>query len=114
MIAADRRARELARIRQLFVPELILRLHTLLVSSRTHIPECVSLFFRALPRPNLYLLAKKRPTGAAPGKHRCRLAIYALHGVRRRERAQVERVSGCRPHGSACRVGAWGVGPIQS
>ena len=39
--AADRRVRELARIRQLFVPELILRLHTLLVSSRTHLPECV-------------------------------------------------------------------------
>jgi len=39
--AADRRARELARIRQLFVPELILRLHTLLVSSRTHIPNNV-------------------------------------------------------------------------
>ena len=39
---ADRRTRELARIRQLFVPELILRLHTLLVSSRTHVPECVS------------------------------------------------------------------------
>jgi Nuclear pore protein 84 / 107 len=38
--AADRRARELARIRQLFIPELILRLHTILVSSRTHIPEC--------------------------------------------------------------------------
>ncbi|KAH9043875.1 nuclear pore protein 84/107 [Lactarius pseudohatsudake] len=39
--ATDRRARELGRIRQLFVPELILRLHTLLVSSRTHIPENV-------------------------------------------------------------------------
>ncbi len=50
MIIADRRARELARIRQLFVPELILRLHTLLVSSRTHIPECVS-FFSPLPNP---------------------------------------------------------------
>ncbi|KAH9976532.1 nuclear pore protein 84/107 [Russula compacta] len=37
--ATDRRARELARIRQLFVPELIFRLHALLVSSRTHIPE---------------------------------------------------------------------------
>jgi nuclear pore complex protein Nup107 len=53
MIIADRRTRELARIRQLFVPELILRLHTLLVSSRTHIPECASsFFFRAPPRPN--------------------------------------------------------------
>ena len=39
--AADRRVRELARIRQLFVPELILRLHTLLVSSRIHLSECV-------------------------------------------------------------------------
>jgi nuclear pore complex protein Nup107 len=39
--AADRRVRELARIRQVFVPELILRLHSLLVSSRTYIPECV-------------------------------------------------------------------------
>jgi hypothetical protein len=38
---ADRRVRELARIRQVFVPELILRLHALLVSSRIHIPECV-------------------------------------------------------------------------
>ncbi|KAH9989542.1 107-domain-containing protein [Russula vinacea] len=37
----DRRARELARIRQLFIPELILRLHGLLVSSRTHIPDNV-------------------------------------------------------------------------
>lgn len=43
-LVADRRARELARIRQLFIPELILRLHGLLVSSRTHIPECVLLF----------------------------------------------------------------------
>lgn len=39
-VVADRRSRELARIRQLFVPELIFRLHALLVSSRTHIPEC--------------------------------------------------------------------------
>ncbi|KAI0259467.1 nuclear pore protein 84/107 [Gloeopeniophorella convolvens] len=37
----DRRARELARIRQIFVPELILRLHVLLVNSRAHIPENV-------------------------------------------------------------------------
>ena len=37
--AADHRTRELARIRQLFVPELILRLYTHLVSSRTQIPS---------------------------------------------------------------------------
>jgi nuclear pore complex protein Nup107 len=41
---ADRRGRELGRIRQIFIPELILRLHGLLVSSRTHIPECVLRF----------------------------------------------------------------------
>lgn len=53
VFAADRRARELARIRLLFVPELILRLHTLLISSRMHIPECVSfLFLREPIRPN--------------------------------------------------------------
>ncbi|KAH9971849.1 nuclear pore protein 84/107 [Lactifluus volemus] len=39
--ATDRRSRELTRIRQLFIPELILRLHTLLLSSRTHIPDNV-------------------------------------------------------------------------
>jgi len=44
MPLADRRGRELARIRQIFIPELILRLHGLLVSSRTHIPECVLRF----------------------------------------------------------------------
>lgn len=41
---ADRRGRELARIRQIFIPELILRLHGLLISSRTHIPEYVLRF----------------------------------------------------------------------
>jgi len=39
--STDRRVRELARIRQLFVPELILRLHALLISSRTHLPDNV-------------------------------------------------------------------------
>lgn len=49
-LVADRRGRELARIRQIFIPELILRLHGLLVSSRTHMPECV-LHFPSLTRP---------------------------------------------------------------
>jgi len=39
--ATDRRGRELGRVRQIFIPELILRLHGLLVSSRTHIPQNV-------------------------------------------------------------------------
>ncbi|KAI0048451.1 nuclear pore protein 84/107 [Auriscalpium vulgare] len=34
----DRRLRELTRVRQLYIPELILRLHVLLLSSRTKIP----------------------------------------------------------------------------
>jgi nuclear pore complex protein Nup107 len=48
-LIADRRVRELARIRQVFVPELILRLHMLLVSSRTHIPECVLILSVCFP-----------------------------------------------------------------
>ena len=44
-LVADRRGRELARIRQIFIPDLILRLHELLVSSRTHLPECVLRLF---------------------------------------------------------------------
>jgi len=51
--------RELARIRQVFVPELILRLHMLLVSSRIHILECVLIlsvrFPSALSSPFLFI-----------------------------------------------------------
>lgn len=35
----DRRRRELIRIRQIYIPELIIRLHTILFVSRTLIPE---------------------------------------------------------------------------
>ncbi|KAI0338793.1 hypothetical protein BDW22DRAFT_1362509 [Trametopsis cervina] len=35
----DRRARDLGRIRQIFVPELVMRLHGMLYESRTRIPE---------------------------------------------------------------------------
>ena len=45
---AERRRRDLARIRQIYVPELVLRLHVLLVGSRNRIPECVPFpFFSA-------------------------------------------------------------------
>jgi len=37
----ERRRRELVRIRQIYVPELIIRLHSLLVSSKSFVPECV-------------------------------------------------------------------------
>ncbi|KXN92482.1 hypothetical protein AN958_07429 [Leucoagaricus sp. SymC.cos] len=36
---SDRRRRELVRIRQIYVPELIIRLHSLLVASKSFIPE---------------------------------------------------------------------------
>ena len=39
--AGDRRTRELVRIRQLYIPELVIRLHALLCASRTRIPSCV-------------------------------------------------------------------------
>ncbi|KAH9929251.1 nuclear pore protein 84/107 [Fomitopsis serialis] len=35
----DRRRRELVRIRQIYIPELIIRLHALLVASRSKVPE---------------------------------------------------------------------------
>lgn len=38
----EKRRRELTRIRQIYVPELIIRLHSLLVSSRAFIPEYVN------------------------------------------------------------------------
>lgn len=37
--AGDRRSRELTRVRQIYVPELILRLHVMLYASREHIPD---------------------------------------------------------------------------
>ncbi|TFY66386.1 hypothetical protein EVG20_g4703 [Dentipellis fragilis] len=37
----DRRAHELTRVRQIYIPELILRLHTVLIESRDKIPENV-------------------------------------------------------------------------
>ena len=37
----DRRRRDLARIRQIYIPELIIRLHSMLVNSRSRIPEFV-------------------------------------------------------------------------
>ena len=44
VVIGNARQRELVRIRQIFVPELILRLHHLLVTSRTVIPEYIFLF----------------------------------------------------------------------
>ncbi|KAG1743847.1 hypothetical protein EDB19DRAFT_1849782 [Suillus lakei] len=39
----DRRSRELARIRQIYIPELILRLHVMLHASREHVPDALEL-----------------------------------------------------------------------
>jgi hypothetical protein len=45
MTQDDRRLRDLLRIRQIFVPELIFRLHTMLFDSHWKIPEYVTLPF---------------------------------------------------------------------
>ena len=51
--ADEKRCYELVRIRQIYIPELVMRLHSLLVSSRAFIPRYVlffcTFFFR--PRP---------------------------------------------------------------
>ena len=45
---ADRRRRELVRIRQIYIPELIIRLHSLLVASRSKAPEWVPIITATL------------------------------------------------------------------
>lgn len=40
-IDGDRRRRELIRVRQIFIPELVIRLHSSLYESRTRFPKCV-------------------------------------------------------------------------
>ncbi|KAG2337813.1 hypothetical protein BDR05DRAFT_969831 [Suillus weaverae] len=45
------RSRELTRVRQIFAPELILRLHVMLYASREHVPENLK---RALELANIF------------------------------------------------------------
>lgn len=42
-VNGDRRRRELIRVRQIFIPELAIRLHSILYESRTQIPKCVKI-----------------------------------------------------------------------
>jgi len=42
-VDGDRRRRELIRVRQIFIPELVIRLHSILYESRTRIPRCVEI-----------------------------------------------------------------------
>jgi len=42
-VDGDRRRRELIRVRQIFIPELAIRLHSILYESRTRLPRCVKL-----------------------------------------------------------------------
>ena len=51
----SRRRFHLIRIRQIYIPELILRLHNILFTSRQMIPECVKYLFIG-PKKNLPLI----------------------------------------------------------
>ena len=42
-VAGDRRRRELIRVRQIFIPELAIRLHSILYQSRTQFSKCVEI-----------------------------------------------------------------------
>lgn len=42
-IDGDRRRRELIRVRQIFIPELVIKLHSILYDSRTRFPKCVKI-----------------------------------------------------------------------
>ena len=46
-VDGDRRRREFIRVRQIFIPELVIRLHSILYESRTRAPKCVE---RTQPR----------------------------------------------------------------
>jgi nuclear pore complex protein Nup107 len=46
-VDGDRRRREFIRVRQIFIPELVIRLHNILYESRTRAPKCVE---RTQPR----------------------------------------------------------------
>lgn len=43
-VDGDRRRRELIRVRQVFIPELVIRLHNILYDSRTRLPKCVEVY----------------------------------------------------------------------
>ena len=58
----DRRRRELIRIRQIYVPELIIRLHSLLFTSRQWIPEYVPSSFTSSLSSSTFQTHHKLPT----------------------------------------------------
>lgn len=116
-LVADRRGRELARIRQIFIPELILRLHALLVSSRKHIPECVLRFFFSLTRAHAsswptHQKLQQRPACLAFGECRRRFAVHVIHRVCGGEWTEAEGVFGCCPYCSAGGFGTRRIGSI--
>jgi hypothetical protein len=106
------RVRELAHTRrQVFVLELILRLNTLLVISRTRLPECVLIpsvrFPSALSSPLTDRLLAISVTMI--GEYCRGLGVYAVHRGFWRERAGAEG----RAHCSAGRAGRPRVGSVQ-
>ena len=114
----DRRLRELTRIRQIYVPELVLRLHVLLLESRARIPQCVAppspLFSPRLtrcPPPSRRGVQERRARARAHDTRRG-LAVQAVRGLCA-QRAQFGGVPRRGAHRCARGARARRVGPVH-
>jgi len=85
-VDGDRRRRELIRVRQIFIPELVIRLHSILYESRTRIPKCVRTdqsFFVCLTWPFRNLTRSFELTNiVADSKHKLYEDFVGGNGVR--------------------------------
>ncbi len=59
---ADQRTKDLIRIRQIYIPELIIRLHYLLFNSRQLFPEYVPSFLPSISPAKLFLIRSMKQT----------------------------------------------------
>jgi hypothetical protein len=115
----DERRKDLIRIRQIYIPELIIRLHFLLFDSRHFIPEYVYFpFFLHLPSLFSSLLitlsAQKPQTRFTAREHRGRLAIPTVRGLCERGWEEVGRLPWSREGSDSWWIGGWRIGSFQS
>lgn len=67
---AAKRARDLVRIRQIYIPELIVRLHATLVNSRSRLPEYVfRIYTSTYHPPSCYFTTLRMLTSRYPGRN---------------------------------------------
>lgn len=62
-IDGDRRRRELIRVRQIFIPEIVIKLHNILYDSRTRFPKCVEIYSVHSVLSHVSLETSREPSG---------------------------------------------------